>query len=752
MAKAADCQAGDLPWGQTLALLNDGSAPSGPFSPATGQIAEWSRQLRRSDSGAFVECNVSNYASAAAAQAAYTEVTSEIENNDFLTTLLASPMSKLAGPGIGDASAAYEGQSASGSNRHSIIVVFRKGAGLGIVRFREGSTTLQAQDALVVARAMGGRLGTTASTTGAPPASGIETPQPGSDVAIALNAQPEAAVPVAVFDASGNTGGITVPPGRWYLVTFDPAVGVRRSPDALASDGKAALRYDAATEQIPGPMDAQHQAFESLLNYLVTYQSAYLLSLDTFTGGFKTELFDPLLTLDADHAVALNRASDDLDAASSGALDAIGVLGARPAVAVRGAGPSFGLYEYLKAKIQDPIKAQASAKRARLDLALAFGRMTIPQQQEAFRLIQQERGLALTAADSASFVEKLDQGDFDNEAAQIRLHLQNNVDFFGFFDLRNIETAHAESAALVTDGAQFYGTAIKEVLDKTFPGIGKGWDLVEKLEKDLQAANKFVARANIIADYLRKHGQQISDAQASALANTIDATTRQLAGETDPASAFDTARIDVPIGRIEGADGERKTVVIALPYQNPKGDVLSLRCKYVGPASADSSTQSANDAGGIATFTFDAGYAPKAGTYALDCALDDYVTRSATFDYRATTTPTPEPAAAKSTPTVDPTLSAFLEYCQNPPTPGAPDAGSSSDSGAYLDFSGVFDAIGPAICAELQAKATALAEGTPFTTPTPEQAPPDTSSAPTCVPQSDGSFDPVGGLAGGTPC
>jgi hypothetical protein len=592
----------------------------------------------------------------------------------------------------------------------------------------------------------------TARTSGAPPASGIETPQPSSLVAIALNAQNGASAPVAVFDATGGDGAISVPAGRWYLVTFDPTVGVRRSPDARTSDGKASLRFAAATEQVPGAVDAQQQAFGSLLNYLVTYQSAYLLSLDTFTNGFKTELFDPSLTLDGDHAAVLNRASDDLDAASSDALDAIGVLGARPAVAVRGAGPSFGLYEYLKAKIQDPIKAQASAKRARLDLALAFGRMTIPQQQEAFRLIQQERGLALTAADSASFVEKLDQGDFDNEAAQIRLHLQNNADFFGFFDLRNIETAHAEGAALVTDGAQFYGKAIKDVLDKTFPGIGKGWDLVEKLEKDLQAANKLVARANIIADYLRQHGQQVSDAQAAALASTIDATTRQLAGETDATSAFDTARIDVPIGRIEGADGERKTVVIALPYQNPKGDVLSLRCKYVGPASADSSTQSANDAGGIATFTFDAGHAPKAGTYALDCALDDYVTRSATFDYRATTTPTPEPAAAKSTPTVNPTLSAFLEYCQNPPTPGAPDAGSSSDSGAYLDFSGVFDAIGPAICAELQAKATALAEGTPFTTPTPEQAPPDTSSAPTCVPGSDGSFDPVGGLAGGPPC
>ena len=174
VAKAADCQASDLPWGQTLALLSDGSSPAGPHSPATDQVADWSRQLRRSDSGAFVECTVSIYGSTTAARSAYAEVTAEIERGDFLTTLLASPMHKLAAPGIADSSVAYEGQSSSGSNRHAIFVVFTKGTALGIVRFREGGTTLRAQDALAVARAMGGRLGETGE--GAPPASGIETP------------------------------------------------------------------------------------------------------------------------------------------------------------------------------------------------------------------------------------------------------------------------------------------------------------------------------------------------------------------------------------------------------------------------------------------------------------------------------------------------------------------------------------------------------------------------------------------------
>jgi hypothetical protein len=100
-------------------------------------------------------------------------------------------------------------------------------------------------------------------------------------------------------------------------------------------------------------------------------------------------------------------------------------------------------------------------------------------------------------------------------------------------------------------------------------------------------------------------------------------------------------------------------------------------------------------------------------------------------------------------PALEPTIAAFLELCQETTTP---DTGSTDDSGTYLDFSGVFDGIGTAICADLQAKATAFAEGTPFPTAAPADTPSDTSGAPTCVPQSDGSFDPVGGLAGGTSC
>ncbi len=432
-------------------------------------------------------------------------------------------------------------------------------------------------------------------------------------------------------------------------------------------------------------------------------------------------------------------------------------LGSQSSVAAPGAGPSFGLYDYLKNKIQDPIKARDSAKKARQDLALAFGRMTIQQQQAAFRVVQQERGLALNAADSATFVEMLDRGDFDNEAAQIRVHLQNDSDFFQFFDLRNIQTAREQGAGLVTNGAEFYGKAIKQVLDKVFPGIAKGWDYVEKLEKALQKTEKLIARASAIATYLREHGQPVTDAQAATLAAAIDAGARDMAGQTDAPSAFDAARIGVPIGRIDVAEGDRKQLMIALQYDNPKGATLSLRCKYVGPASADASTQSVSDAAGIATFMFDAGYAPKNGTYEIDCSLDDYITRNASFTYGAAATATVAPSNVP--PGFDPTMSAWLDACRTPvPTP---------DQSNFDPFGGgeVVVGIVEAICESLQGTATALAGNPAATTPTPPSAavptappappapPPPAPATPTpCVPTSGGGFDPIGGLSGGRGC
>lgn len=701
---------------------------AGDLDSSIGRLGSWYRQLAAGAN--IIECSVSIYDSQAAAVRAFQSGSQEIESNTFSTTLIGSPMKRVDVSVIGDESRAYEATATSGTARHVVFVVFRKGSAVVTVRLREHDAALQATAAAAIARAINGRLdstGTAFTGNGAPPASGIETPESASVVAIAINAAGDEALPAGVFDADGNSDGlVTVPAGLWYLVTFDPASGARRSPDTIATDGKDALRLDQATERVPGTLDEQRAAFTALLDYFVTYQSAYLLSLDTFTNGFTKQLFDPSIRIDADHAQLLHLALDNVDAAAAAALDGVSALGSQSSVAAPGAaGPSYGLYDYLKNKIQDPIKARERAKKARQDLALAFGRMTVQQQQDAFRVLRQEEGLDLNAADSATFVEQLDGGDLDNQAAQIRKRLQDNADFFQFFDLRNIETARQEGAALVTEGANFYGKAIKQVLDKVFPGIAKGWAYVEKLEKALQKADKLIARGSAIADYLRQHGQQVTDAQAAALAAAIDAGARDMAGRTDAPGAFDAARIGVPIGRIDVADGERKQLMIALQYDNPKGATLSLRCKYVGPASADASTQSVTDAAGIATFTFDAGYAPKNGTYAIDCALDDYITRTASFTYGAAAAA--EPSA---TPTVAPDEAAPAATLMPQPTVCSTVVPRSDP----YDLDDLTDCIPPAPGAE----------------PPPPPPPPATPTP--CIPKSGAGYDPIGGLSGGRSC
>jgi hypothetical protein len=192
------------------------------------------------------------------------------------------------------------------------------------------------------------------------------------------------------------------------------------------------------------------------------------------------------------------------------------VLG-RQRMASVGRGPSAGLFDFLKEKIKDPIKAQESAVRARRDLELAFGRMTLPQQQEAFRQLKEARGLAVDAPDAATFIERLADGDYDNEASQARNFLQNHEDYIEFFDLRNIQTAREEGAKLVSDGAQFYAQALKEVLVKQFPGLEQGWDAVTKLEEKLQRLAHPEIKPEDVQALMKALGHDISIDEAQSI-------------------------------------------------------------------------------------------------------------------------------------------------------------------------------------------------------------------------------------------
>lgn len=562
---------------------------------------------------------------------------------------------------------------------------------------------------------------------------------------IAVNASASEQGPAAVF-GTNDPAGIEVPAGRWYVLTYDKSGGVHRSADATTLGNGGHLTPDQASKRIDGDAAAQADGFETLLRFAVTDERAYLLSLDVLTAGFSREALSTTTGVDPAQARELRLAAGELDAQRQSAASAADLLANAPLVRAPMSGPAPGLFDILRAKIEDPINAQARAKKARQDVALAFGRMTLQQQRDAFTALVNEEHMPIDATDSAAFVERLERGDFDNDAAQIRNRLQNNADYQDFFDLRNIETAQQEGAALVKDGADFYGKSIKKALDKTFPGIGQGWDMVETLEKRLQQAKTVLARAQTLKDYLTSHGVTVTAAEAEQLATEINGSGVQLA---TAGAGDEVASIQDPTGSMAGAEGEAKRIVVQLPYSNPHHDDLALRCKYTGPASADASTQATSDANGTAVFTFDAGYAPKSGKYAVDCSLDTYLVHSTSFAY----VDSRESAMAEATVLANPLLSKD-QWCSTP---------QPSDGSLSNDFIGgqLGDAFGEVFCDIYK---TAEASGHLETlltilTTTPEAQPPlspvetPLPATPTpCVPTGSGAYNPVGGLAGGSGC
>jgi hypothetical protein len=380
-------------------------------------------------------------------------------------------------------------------------------------------------DALAFASCGGGD-----GNTGPPPQSTIEPaassePAPtttsgaGGIAAIAINVNALEEFPIAVFWAGESNDAPTVPSGYWHLVVSDES-GVRRTGDAVESNGSAPLDLGAADEQIPGDDGEAEAAFEALASYVVLSHASYLASLNVLTGGFDYPPFDPSAAVSGDDAEQLLLLIGEREAARGTAGRAIDVLGRERLVAAS-AGPAAGLFDALKENIEDPIKAQEAAARARQDLALAFGRMTISQQAEAFRQLTEERGLEIDAADAAEFIEQLEAGDHDFVAAQARNFLQNHEDFFDYFDLRNIQTAREEGAKLVIAGSEFYANAVKEVLSKQFPGIEKGWDAIEDLENKLQRLLNPEIKPADVAAILRELGYDISDEEAESFVQTI---------------------------------------------------------------------------------------------------------------------------------------------------------------------------------------------------------------------------------------
>lgn len=337
---------------------------------------------------------------------------------------------------------------------------------------------------------------------------------------LAINANGVEEFPAAVFWMGAEGQAPVLPSGYWQLIVRD-AAGVHRTLGAVQASGTDPILLDEATDTPPGDSGEAGAAFTALATYIATYHESYVFGLNVLSGGFTAAPFTRGAATDGDSAKQLRLAIGELEADTDRASTAADVLG-RQRLASLATGSSAGLFDFLKNKIKDPIKAQESAARARRDLELAFGRMTIPQQQEAFRQLKEARGLAVDAPDAPTFIERLADGAYDDEAAQARNFLQNHEDYYEFFDLRNIRTARDEGARLVSEGAQFYAQALKEVLVKQFPGLEQGWDAVTKLEEKLQRLQHPEIKPEDVQALMKELGYDISMDEARAIVQLAD--------------------------------------------------------------------------------------------------------------------------------------------------------------------------------------------------------------------------------------
>ena len=362
---------------------------------------------------------------------------------------------------------------------------------------------------------------------------------------LAINANGVEEFPAAVFWMGAERQTPVLPSGYWQLVVRD-AAGVHRTLHAVQASGTDPVPLGEATDTPPGDSGESDAAFTALATYIVTYHESYVFGLNVLSGGFTAAPFTRGAVTDGDSAKQLRLAIGELEADTDRVSTAADVLG-RQRLASLASGPSAGLFDFLKDKIKDPIKAQESATRARRDLELAFGRMTLQQQQEAFRQLKDARGLAIDAPDAATFVEQLAAGEYDNEAAQARNFLQNHEDYFEFFDLRNIQTAREEGAKLVSEGAQFYAQALKDVLVKQFPGLELGWDAVTKLEEKLQRLQHPEVKPEDVQALMKGLGYDISLDEARAIVQLADYSYQLLRSKTSapaPTPAAAAATID----------------------------------------------------------------------------------------------------------------------------------------------------------------------------------------------------------------
>ncbi|MFH1185983.1 MAG: hypothetical protein V1755_13235 [Chloroflexota bacterium] len=220
-------------------------------------------------------------------------------------------------------------------------------------------------------------------------------------------------------------------------------------------------------------------AVKTLVGFLVNAEVAKLTALEHSSGGFTAPLFSvepgqaELDDLYSRYSSIVSQ-QDAVLAALDTLRQSPGAGGAPPRMAAprRDWEESlFGFFGY----------AGGAGERARDRILLIAEGMSPEDQADAFAVLRDK--FKDQASDFDDLAAKLQNGELDDQAAQIESDMRNSPGFGASAQEAEAtvgQVFHGEGAQLVVKGAEFQVEVVKHVLGQAFPDIAEGFDLADK--------------------------------------------------------------------------------------------------------------------------------------------------------------------------------------------------------------------------------------------------------------------------------
>ncbi len=277
-----------------------------------------------------------------------------------------------------------------------------------------------------------------------------------------------------------------LPAGRYYIEALNQDdVAIALDTANIEPDG--AVEFPASFVAAGGKNGAERtRALKTLANFLAQTELAQLTALEDVSAGFTTPLFDSSAEPTQSHLDQLYALYAEAVAQQDNVLATLVSIENRAQASLpmpRGhAALAPGVFDSIKDKLSNFFTYAGDAgKRARERIVKIAESLGPEDRADAFNVLRE--GFRSDATNFDEFLNRLQTGELDSQAAQIESDLRNSAGFAAAAQQAGAtvgQVVQQEGAELVSKGAELNAQVIKTVLGEVFPDITQGFDLADK--------------------------------------------------------------------------------------------------------------------------------------------------------------------------------------------------------------------------------------------------------------------------------